>query len=516
MDTRLKALLAITLILAPLATIAASQYVNSGPGHVKFTIELYDASGRKITNILGMPTIPDNIKIIAQVYAIAPPNHDSPVVEIYRGELRGRSLTLQPKGLMGRIAQAWIDFERSRSFKPDYSNVSLELNLWIVDKITGKVLQRVSYFYPYNPKGLLNGKKWDYTVKIAINTTQANTQEGGPKDKKGEPLQVGGLSYYIWKLNFTVTPEVNLSVFGYENVKYHKGAYYIKLPILTIYNVFYYLSSNIGSSIELTHEKMTEFKASIGIGVGIEKKLKEGDVTGGLNGEVYLGGTSRSVIATMYRWIPPVGGASWAYVWIWARPVMLFYNEYYVVVCSGYTYEEYTGRDKVEFFVQDIITEYAGNINGKDVYIIESGVTNTTPPDYIIDWLFNDTLSEYKLMKSLSPGESYPFRVLIPSTIDTCSADFEVSLGIPLAAVLVAAGMPRFAPLAVMVAPSLSYGESETIYIGGGIENLGSVYDEILYLRVSKLQFRKDPPWWKFWEDPCYYNVPVSMYIESR
>ncbi len=158
MVTRLKALLVITLILTPLAIIAASQYVNSGPGHVKFTIELYEANGRKITNFLGTSTIPDNIKITAQVYAIAPPNHDSPVVEVHRGELKERSLTLQPKGPLGKIAQAWVNFERARGFKPDYSNVSLELNLWIVDKTTSKVLQRVSYFYPYNPKGLLNGK----------------------------------------------------------------------------------------------------------------------------------------------------------------------------------------------------------------------------------------------------------------------------------------------------------------------------------------------------------------------
>ncbi len=510
MGARLKVLMTMTLIPALLAILAMAQYANPGPGYVKFTIELYDSKGLKVTNLFGTAIIPNNLKIIAQVYAVAPPNHDSPVVEIHKGELKGGTLTLQPKGLLGKIAQAWVDFERSRGVSPAYSDAGMELNLWIIDKETGTVLQRVSYFYPYNPKGLLNGEKRYYTVKIAINTTQTSTQIEGTR----EPLQGQCAYYYTWKLNFSVTPETDLSVFGYGNVKYYNGAWYVKLPILSIYNKYTY-SGLIDPSIGLTIEKKTEFKASIGIGAGIEKKLRQGDITGGLNGDVYLGGVARSVV-TDSGWAPlPIDREEWAYVWIWARPVMMFYNEYFTIICPGSKYEEYTGIDKVEFFVQDIITEYAGQINGKDVYRIVGGISYSPPSSYIIDWLFNDTLSEYRYVASLGEGEGYTFNVLIPSAIDVCSADFEVSLGIPLASILVSVGMAHFAPLAVMIAPSLSYGESETIYVSGVIYNHGP-YSEYLNLKISKLQYRKDPPWWKPWEDPCYYQVPVSMYIESR
>ncbi len=144
---------------------------------------------------------------------------------------------------------------------------------------------------------------------------------------------------------------------------------------------------------------------------------------------------------------------------------MLFYNEYFVAVCPSYTYEEYTGRDKVEFFVQDIITV---KDESADRYDIVGGIEYNPPPNYITDWLFNDTLSDYKYIDTLSPNEVEPLSVLIPSYIDTCGADYEVSLGIPLAAILAAMKIPYapyFAPLAVMIAPSLSYGESETIYV---------------------------------------------------
>ncbi|MCE4613368.1 MAG: hypothetical protein F7C07_06015 [Desulfurococcales archaeon] len=115
----------------------------------------------------------------------------------------------------------------------------------------------------------------------------------------------------------------------------------------------------------------------------------------------------------------------------------------------------------------------------------------------------------------MGSNEGILFKYLIPQTIDTCTADFEISLGIVLAGVLRLIGLPHFAALAVMIAPSLSYGESETLYIEGGIENEGP-YSEYLHIRLSKLQFRKDLTWWAIWEDPCYYNPPVSMYIEAR
>ncbi len=505
MGARLKVSI-IILIPALLAILAVAQYASTSLGYVKFTIELYDSKGLKIANSFGIAIIPDNLKIIAQVYAVAPPNHDSPVVEVHKGELKGGTLTLQPKGLLGKIAQAWVDFERSRGVNPAYSDAGLELNLWIIDEETSTVLQRISYFYTYNPEGLLNGDKRHYIIKIAINTTQASTQTEGAED----PLQDQCTYYYNWKLNFSVTPERNLSAYGYENVEYRNGAWYIKAPILSVYNKHTY-SSPISSWIGLSN---VEFKAAIGIGLGIEKKLKEGELTGGLDGKSYLGGITRSVIADSGWSTLPIGGEEWAYIWIWARPVMLFYNEYLTIQCPDFTYKEYTGWDKIEFFVQDIIIEYAGQIGGKDLYRIIGSESYSPLPSYITSWLFNNTLSEYIHVISLDKNKGHSFSfILLP--IKACAPSFELPLGASLAEVLASTGLPHFAPLAAMMAPSIPHEGLETIYVSGGVYNHGPLSED-LYLRVSKLQYRKDPPWWKPWEDPCYYQLPAFMYIESR
>ena len=493
------------LILSPLI-LAVAYYAGPSTGYIKFTIELYDDKGRRITGPLGIPTVPGNLKILAQVYALTPPNSGDVVVEVFRGEVKGGSLTLYPKGRLGEIAEAWVRFEKSRRVDPEYSSVGLELNLWVVEEGTGRVLQRVSYFYPYSPKGLLVGEKLEYPVKIAVDVSQA----GG-----GNPSNICWYEFE-WRLKYSVEPEDKISVFGDGNVKYHNGAWYVKLTILTIYNKLYYYSGVIDSSIGMSFERKTEAKVAIGIGFQVEKKLKNGDITGGLSGKVYLGGSSRS-LNTYGFWVPDsIGGGEWAHVWIWARPVMLFYNEYRILVCEGAVIsEEYTGHDKIEFLIQDIIVEYVGIIGGKKAYRIIGGVSYSPPPGYILDWLFDDSMTKDKYIWLLGSNEGILFKYLIPQTIDTCTADFEISLGIVLAGVLRLIGLPHFAALAVMIAPSLSYGESETLYIEGGIENEGP-YSEYLHIRLSKLQFRKDPPWWAIWEDPCYYNPPVSMYIEAR
>jgi len=52
--------------------------------------------------------------------------------------------------------------------------------------------------------------------------------------------------------------------------------------------------------------------------------------------------------------------------------------------------------------------------------------------------------------------------------------------------------------------------------VSGGIKNEGNEYHEYLYMRLSKVQYRRDPPWYCLWCDPCYYGVPVGMYFISE
>jgi len=197
-----------------------------------------------------------------------------------------------------------------------------------------------------------------------------------------------------------------------------------------------------------------------------------------------------------------------AYIWIWARPVYVFYYEY-IVDCAGG--ETRTGRDKVDFFVQDVVKTYNPRFKA---YYIEGGVRREPLPSFIREWIFNSTLTEYVYTYTLGPNRAILLSDFLETYVDTCSADFEVPIG-PVLAAAVRRVATHLAPLSVMIGPSISWGESETGYVDGGIINRGQYY-EYLYMRQSNLSYRKDPPWWCFWCNPCYYKVPVSLFIESR
>ncbi|MEB3861421.1 MAG: hypothetical protein GSR84_04285 [Desulfurococcales archaeon] len=492
--------------LATLAVLLVAMQLNHSLGYVKFKLVLYDDEGRPITNALGMPTVPEGIRLYAQVYAIAPPGHDEVMVEIYKGWVSGLTLTLEARDTLRWIAGEWARLETGRGIEPGYTATSLELNLWVVHEETGSVIQRVSYFYPYDPHRLLEGESWEYTVKVMLPPVENSAP--GPRSSQIEP-RPGCIMYYTWRINSTTTPEAGSTTFSTDTRRFD-NILYIKTPILLVYNKLP-ISGRIGSAIGLGMGGVTEFKASVGIGPGIYVKLRSGDATGGLSGKVYLGGVSRSLSVSSF-WSPgSVEGGEWAYVWIWTRPVMVFYNEYLTLDCEGDVVESYTGVDKVVFFVQDAMTLYKGVADGRKLYSLLGGESRGGPP-WHVRWLFDDNLSSYRYVIGLKPGVGHSFGLIL-SMVDECKADFEVPLGLAAASLLSTVGMHEFARLAVLMPPSMSYGSSAAVYVDGGVQNKGPVY-EYLYLRVSNMLYSKDPPWWP--SDTCYYQVPVAMYIESR
>ena len=116
----------------------------------------------------------------------------------------------------------------------------------------------------------------------------------------------------------------------------------------------------------------------------------------------------------------------------------------------------------------------------------------------------------------LGPGESVALEHIINWT-DTCRDDFKVGIaaGIALAAIATVTFLVDSLPywvcmLAAGMSASLSYGESETIFVAGGLKNAG-VYPVKVYMRVSKFKFRKDPPPWCIGCGPCYYNADIGI-----
>jgi hypothetical protein len=323
---------------------------------------------------------------------------------------------------------------------------------------------------------------------------------------------VTGCFGFYWKPVYRITPDTYVQVGGppevYDHLLRRDETLYIRTPLLTIYNPLS-SSSPISASIEYGSERYSWFYVAIGIGFEVEKKLRGGDVTGGLSGNVYLGGKSLDMKVSFIRIVENVQPWEEAYIWIWARPVYIFYHEYFVNYCAGH--EAYIGYDKVDFFVQDVVKTYDSQ---RRVYYIEGGVRREPLPSFIREWIFNSALTEYVYTDTLGPNQARRLRDILETYVDTCQADFEVPPA-PVLAAAVRRVAAHLVPLAVMISPSVSWGESETRYIGGGIQNNGQYY-EYLYMRQSNLTYRKDPPWWCFWCSPCYYKIPVSLYIESR
>jgi hypothetical protein len=497
-------LLVVIALLLPTASYVLAQ--QSKAGAIVFHLELYDERGRPITGLGALSKLAE-LEVFAQVYAITPPDDPDVLKEVHKGKVRGLTLRLEARGALKDVAEGWVRFEGKRGPVTRDSETAVQLNLWIVNKTSGEVVQRVSYYYTYSPKGILEGEERAYKVKIAVPKKAKGAS--GSEIEANIRVADGCYGYFYWKPVYRITPDTYVQAGGppevYDHLLRRDGTLYIRTPLLTIYNP---LSSLNSISASIISGDYTWFYAAIGIGFEVERKLKNGDVTGGLSGKVYLGGKSLDMKVSFTDVVSNVQPGEEAYIWIWARPVYVFYYEYYVD-CLGY--ETYTGRDKVEFFVQDVVKTYNPQLG---VYYIEGGVRRERLPSFIRDWIFNSTLTEYVSTYSLRPSEAIRLSDFLETYVDTCSADFEVPLG-PVLAAAVRRVAAHLVSLSVMIGPSISWGESETVYVDGTIKNEGQYY-EYLYIRKSKLSYRKDPPWWCFWCSPCYYKVPVSLYIESR
>ena len=490
----------ILAIMLPTASYVLAQQFKVGA--IVFHLELYDERGRPIT-ILGALSKPVELEVFAQVYAITPPDDPDVLREVYKGRVRGLTLRLEARGVLRDVAEGWVRFEERRGPVSRDSETAVQLNLWIVNRTSGEVVQRVSYYYTYSPKGMLEGEERTYKVKIAV-----------PKKAKEADIRVAGgcPGYFEWRPVYMITPTTYTQVDGppevYNHLLWRDGTLYIRTPLLTIYNAFS-SSSPITATIMYKSDKYTWFYVAIGIDFEVEKKLKNGDVTGGLSGKVYLGGKSLDMKVRFGETLESVQPWEEAYIWIWARPVYVFYHEYHHVDCLGH--ETRTGRDKVDFFVQDVVKTYDSQLKA---YYIEGGVRRERLPSFIREWIFNSTLTEYVYTYTLGPNQARLLDDFLEVYVDTCQADFEVPIA-PVLAAAVRRVAAHLAPLSVMIGPSISWGESETRYVDGVIINRGQYY-EYLYMRQSKLPYRKDPPWRCLWCDTCYYKVPVSLCIESR
>ncbi|MGB9728723.1 MAG: hypothetical protein ACP5IZ_05945 [Thermoprotei archaeon] len=479
--------------------------LSKGHGSIIFNLEFYDEHGRQYAGFFGTPAQPPNTRILAQITAIQPPNTQPTEIEIYRGEVKGTAIRIPAEGKILKTIESWIEYETNmrKETNPKALEVSIGLNLWIINTTTETVLQRVSQYYPYNPYKILEGHDRIHTVKIIIPPNRDNVHNPEPP----QPLQCE-YNYYYWELQWILVPENHTQTFG-NNITFYNGAYFIKMPILMINNVYAGQDSPLGTSIniDVTTTSSVRFTGMIGIGYKVLDKVVGGDVSGGLT--AYLGGPEWTNNVHFGKLIPSVNPGEVKYVWIWARPVTEYYKEVHES-CYG---SEYTGNEEFVSYVQSII------VNGNWI----SGDVASGMPSWMSKWVYNNSISSNILVKVtgtplddgvLSPNESISFSA-ITTWLDTCSVDLEFGLDLGIVA---AALSPYTGGVSVVLAPLLAqFGisfhvtDSGTVYVNGVLQNVGSSGCEVIYLRMSNLQYRKDPPWWCFWCSPCYYKVPVSM-----
>jgi len=432
-------------------------------------------------------------KLYIQVKAVTPPGLELPPrVEIYRGTVTGGTLFIgMDNELFRRIVEGWVAVDRDRS--GDYAGrLEVGLTVYVWRYRDGNV-ERYAQYVTYNPKQIFDGGRVEITVTLASPLTSS----------KVEPLQE---PIYYWETVWYAGPE---NATYLEHIV-RNGEIYTKVPVLIIDNVLSY-SGTMEGWIDIAAERTTEVRVAVGVGYQVESKAINGDPSGGLSGQITLYGTSWSSYVYFSKTTDHVPPNTAKYIYIVARPITEFSREY---VCPNGVDCYPTGWEKMESYVQDI------SVNG---VIIEGGVEDGLPPQEVMDWIFDSDVTYSRKIQisgtptedgDLDPGEALPIMV-ITSWVDTCNADFEISLGL---GVLLAKGVAvKFPHMGSVVAGiSASASQQATYYVMGGIENLGHTssggYDvfEILYLRMSNFQYRQFVG-----IQTCYYNVPVAMYIKS-
>lgn len=441
-------------------------------------------------------------EVYLQVHLIAPPIKGMPPsIEVFRGKVQ-KSLTI---GLNNKkfkkVVEEWVKLEEKRRGTAEYLEVGLKVDIWIIK--SGKVIGRFTKYYKYNPYKILKGEQ--ITIDIIIPNQIGSQKEGAQPYELPNPID------YIWIREWYLGPE-NASSY-LELIYYGQYGPEIKVPVLIINNELQN-SGVVGGSISLAMEKKTEFRVSIGYGFEIEKKVKEGDISGGLSGKIYQAGTSWSNQVSFYENTGYIYPNTAGYIYIVARPISEFWREYECDIVGNCVL---TGNEKIEHYIQDVWI--IGNT-------IQGGYEEGLPPQEVMDWILNDTLTyEQKIQISGTPtsdgdldvDETIAFTQIF-DWLDTCNADFEV--GIPIGSLLAAAatftGHPYLAAVLSGISTTLSYGESYTIFVMGGLKNFGAeagggidIYEE-LYLRMSQFQYKH-----QVWFTTCYYNVPVAIYIRS-
>lgn len=519
-------LIIVSAVLGGSISIVSNVYVANPGMYLKF--KLYNFANNTVIDDTSLFSN-GNVVLQVEVSAIVPPIYNGDLKVIYKGVFQGSNTIFIPAEKLLKIARGWVETYKARRGDQDKTYSGLIIRAFIYNKKTGEILYQLYDSITYKPVDIINRKTMKYTIHLAkhsltalkIDTSYitAMTAERIAREVKLDQLP---FPVFIRIPVFEIKPENITSELPSDYFKNVGGKLYVKTPVLIAWNKLSY-SGSVGVSINIGVQKgeigvyptftTGEILSKISNGVAPNVNLWKGSgFTWG--GETYYYYVEKE-LAPNQQW--------WA--WIWARPIYKVYNVY---LCdSNFLYCEYFGDD-VENVITDILT-YGSNIEG--------GSDLGLPDENLMEKFYegtNETLLQipdtYLDDGKLDPGEYVSFPQIF-NYYDECGSDFEI--GIPAGSIAAlgicsALGLPTGGMgCAVAVAFASTFqtsisAQGPQVFIYGGIYNHGDDpnipgdYDiyEYVYMRISKYQYKQDPPWWCFWCGPCYYDVPAGIYFE--
>jgi len=461
-NRKLLALLLVAIIAVSTASIIYTTFQERNKG---IKIVFKDLNNKNlVTGAVGSAKTLEKVEV--QVEAILPTGPNA-AETIFLGFLNDSKLFLDAENpKFKKVLEAWVNLYDLEELKENLKT-SLIVSVWIFNE-TGVYRPVPDTVIEYKPIEALKGLVVK-TVTIDPKTLEKIDQE----NSLGLRVKNGWHVIYQWKQDSELS---------------WMPTSYIEVPVLIVENDASYSASIIWSiNIEATYE--TWFKITLSYGFKIEDKAKNQEYD--------------TIDLKVYSTCTSIGDSKWSFyqnnctepeeakwVYIEAIPVHLHYKEYKCVYWHGHLISKTaTGNEKMEDKIVNVhvsgIETIGGQKNGLPECIDEfyDGTTEKNP--YIPD----TSLSDGKL----DVGESIAFSEIF-NYYDIYENDFEI--GIPVGSLVAQfAGLPSFIePVVKGLCVSLSWGESATRYVNGGLQNHGDYpagYDiwERIYVRVSKYQY---------------------------
>jgi len=335
---------------------------------------------------------------------------------------------------------------------------------------------------------------------------------------------------FSWRLKKTIDiAETMTHVDNGLPTRYENGEHWVAVPFLVIHN---YDKGGKGTPddgvlaayLEIGPDDGVRFGMISVAGPNLTDRIVQGDWIAALAGEVEVVGdsfTSERIVIPVPTHATRGGETSFGY--IFARPIVRLLEELVTIECNGNVQEVFTGYQRIDVYIEDFLIYYSTATI--DVALFGEVLFNDTP-EWMVDFLVVEGgysyLEDIRIPRTpLEDGVLEPDEVIIleavVSHLDSSAAcethDYAIPVGLTLAA---ASAEPDYGwlglgvSLPMIVGPSpIGYAEAPGV-IGNSMNGLAP---EEMFVAVSVVEYRRDPGVGCLWCEPCYYRLPLYIFV---